>query len=106
LPITQLIPLYCTNFQKNEAYKKRVKASFDSNITPLTFTKGVLVLCYDFSQETIGLGKLETLWKASYIINNFLHKGAYILSELDKTCLKNLINGLYLKKKITNKMLE
>lgn len=33
------------SLQKNEAHKKRVKASFDYNITPRSFFEGEVVLC-------------------------------------------------------------
>lgn len=60
--------------------------------------EGKLVLCYDVSQEALGPGKFETLWKGPYSITHCLLKEVYMLEDPDGTCLKYLINGLYLKK--------
>ena len=88
---------YDNPFRIMNPHKNRVKASFDHNIIPQTFTEGELVLQNDVDQEVVGPRKFETLWKGSYIIKHFILKGEYILTEPDETCLKYPINGLYLK---------
>jgi len=80
----------------------RMKASFDHNVTPHSFTEGDLFILYDVAKEALGLGKFETLWKGLYIIKHCLLKGTYMLVEPDGTCLKDLINRLYVKKFIHN----
>ena len=60
------------SLQHNEAHNKSVKASFNCHIDPLSFIEGELVLCYDVTKETLGLGKFETLWKGPYLIKHFL----------------------------------
>ena len=75
-----------------------MKASFDHNITPRSFSKGELVLRYDVAKETLGPRKFKTLWKGPYIIKHYLLKRAYIFLELNDTCLTNPKNVLYLKK--------
>jgi len=46
----------------NEAHKKRVKAQYDKVVRPRVFSKGDLVLVYDKDKDTLGAGKLKSMW--------------------------------------------
>jgi hypothetical protein len=86
------------SLQNNEAAKKWSKATFDHHVNLLSFNKGYLVLGYEISHDTLVHGKFESLWHGSYIVQNCLTKGTYILASLEGCPLKEPINGLYLKK--------
>jgi hypothetical protein len=78
--------------------KKFSKAHYDRYVHPHTFSEGDLVLAYDVFNETLGLGKLESIWWAPFIIKHYLTKGAYVLSFLEGDLLRGPVIGLYLKR--------
>jgi hypothetical protein len=87
-----------SSLQNNEAAKKWSKATFDRHVNLRSFHEGNLILFYNITHDTLGHGKFESLWHGCYIIQRCLTKGAYILASLEGLSLKELINGLYLKK--------
>ena len=68
----------------NEAHKRRIKAQYDHNVKPHTFSKGDLVLLYDQEDDKIWIWKFEPLWHGPYIFKRILVKGAYELLDYDE----------------------
>jgi hypothetical protein len=87
-----------SSLQNNEATKKWSKATFDRLVNLCSFHEGDLVLSYDIAHNTLGHGKFELLCHGPYIIQHCLTKGAYILASPEGLSLKELVNGLYLRK--------
>jgi hypothetical protein len=87
-----------SSLQNNEVAKKWLKAIFDRHVNHRSFNKGDLVLAYDIAHDTLSHGKFESLWNGPYIVQHCLTKGTYILASPEGYPLKELINGLYLKK--------
>jgi hypothetical protein len=50
-----------SSLQNNEAMKKHSKSHYDHQVYPHTISEGDLALVYDTTNETLGLGKIETL---------------------------------------------
>jgi len=89
---------WSSSLQNNEATKKCSIAVFDRQVNLRSFKEDDLVLAYDIAHDTLGLGKFESLWWGQFIIHHCLTKGAYILAHDEGATLKDLVNGLYLKK--------
>jgi hypothetical protein len=87
-----------SSLQNNDAAKKWSKAIFDNHVNLLSFNEGDLVLAYDIAHDTLDHGKFESLWHGTYIVQHYLAKGVYILASPEGHPLKELVNGLYLKK--------
>ena len=56
------------------------------------------MLAYYITHNTLDHDKFESLKWGPYVICHFLTKGAYILGHPEGVGLKDLVNGLYLKK--------
>jgi hypothetical protein len=87
-----------SSLQNNESAKKWSKATFDCHVNLHSFNEGDLILVYDIAHNTLDHGKFDSLWNGPYIVQHYLTKGAYILASPKGYHLKELINGLYLKK--------
>ena len=98
LELIQLDETRCDAALVNKAHKKQVKAQFDKNVKPHTFSEGDLVLLYDQASDKLGTGKLESLWMGPYIVKRVLAKGAYELMDYERISLARPRNGLYLKR--------
>ena len=81
-----------------EATKTRSKSHYDSHVHPHTFSEGDLVLIYNQANDKLGKGKFDSMWYDPYVIHRCLDKGEYILVEFDVHLLKNIHNGIYLKR--------
>ena len=84
--------------QMIEAAKTRSKSHFDSHVHPRTFSEGDLVLIYDRDNAKLWKGAFDFMWYGPYIVHQCLDKGGYILADSEGHLLKNLRNGLYLKR--------
>jgi len=81
-----------------ETHAKRMKAQYDKNVTPRSFSEGDLVLLYDQANDKLGAGKFVPMWHGPYIVKRKLAKGAYELVDFDGDSLGKPRNGLYLKR--------
>ena len=82
----------------HEVHNRQIKAQYDRNVKPCTFSEGDLVLLYDEEADKIGTGKFEPLWHGPYIFKRILYKGAYELEDYDGIPLLHPRSGLYLKR--------
>ena len=82
----------------NEAHVKRIKAQYDRNVTPRSFSEGDLVLVYDQANDKLGAGKFVPMWHGPFIVKWKIAKGAYELIDFDSVSLDKPRNGLYLKR--------
>lgn len=82
----------------NEAHKKRVKTQYDNVVRPQVFSEGDLVLVYDQSKDTLGVGKFKSMWYGPFVVKWVLGKGAYELVDFEGNKLAEPWNGLYFKK--------
>jgi hypothetical protein len=87
-----------SSLQNNKASKKCLKANFERHVNLRSFNEEDIVLTYDIAHDTLDHGNFESLWHGPYIVQHCLTKGAYILAFPEGLALKELINGLYLKK--------
>ena len=81
-----------------ETHAKRMKAQYDRNVTPRSFSEGDLVLLYDQANDKLGAGKFVPMWHGPYIVKRKLAKGAYELVDFDGDSLGKPRNGLHLKR--------
>ena len=81
-----------------EVNKHRVKVQYDKSVCPRVFSEGDMVLLWDQSKETLGVGKFNPMWHGPYMVKRVLEKGAYDLVDYEGTALAEPRNGLYLKK--------
>jgi hypothetical protein len=82
----------------NEAHKHHVRLQYDKYVCPRIFSEGDLVLVYDQAGDAVGAGKFIAMWHGPYIVKCVLNKGSYELQDFEGDCLKEPLNGLYLKK--------
>ena len=68
---------HCNVILASEAHQKRVKAQYDQNVNPCTYSEGDLVLVYDQAHDKLGVGKFEPMWHGPYIIKCVLAKDSY-----------------------------
>jgi hypothetical protein len=81
-----------------ETQKKCFKAQYDKHVKPCVFYEGDLVLLYEQDHDLLGAGKFEPMWHGLYIVKRVLEKGDYELLDYDGIPLRELRNGIYLKK--------
>jgi hypothetical protein len=87
-----------SSLHNKKEVKKWLKANFDRHVNLRSFNEGDLDLAYDIAHNTLGHGKFESLWNGPYIFQHCFTKGAYIMVSPKGHPLKELVNGLYLKK--------
>eukprot|EP00253_Pinus_taeda_P032724 PITA_32724 len=51
-----------------ETHAKQMKAQYDRNVTPRSFSKGDPVLLYDQANDKLGAGKFIPMWHGPYIV--------------------------------------
>ena len=78
--------------------KQFIKAQYVCHIFPCIFCKGNIVLMFNTNkQNKLGPSKFVLMKKGPYIINQWLHKRAYVLFLPEGGLINNLVNMLYLK---------
>ena len=82
---------------ENEAHKKGLKVSMINLFDHVFFSERNFVLLYDQDKETLGLGKLNSMWIGSYIISRDFKKGDYEFTYYEGNKLVEPRNGVYLK---------
>ena len=70
-----------------EVNKCRVKVQYDKSVHPRRFSEGDLVLLWDQSKESLGVGKFNPMWCGPYVVKRVLEKGAYELVDYEGTAL-------------------
>ena len=84
--------------EKVEAYKNKVKESFDKRVKKYTFLVGDAVLRWDERNDQNGKhGKFDNLWLGPFTIVNILGNNRFVLQNLDGGEVASLVNGQFLK---------
>jgi hypothetical protein len=82
----------------NKVHKRHFKIQYNKYVRPRVFCEGDLVLVYNQAIDSLGEGKLVSMWHGPYVIKWVLSKGSYELQDYEGNFLKDPINGLYLKR--------
>jgi len=80
-----------------EAQKKWVKAHFDQNFYPHTFSEGNLVLFYNQANDKLRVDNFKPMSHGPYIFKCVLQKVVYELCDYEGNALSQPHNGMYLK---------
>ena len=84
--------------EKTEAYKKKVKESFDRKVKKYTFLIDDAVLMWDARNDEKGKhGKFHNLWLGPFTIINILGNNTFLLQNLDGDEVVGPVNGWFLK---------
>ena len=89
--------------EKFEAYKKKVKESFDKKVKKDTFLVGDAVPRWDAWNDEKGKhGKFDNLWLGPFTIVNILGNNTFILQNLDGDEVASPVNWRFFKHFHTN----